>query len=281
MVEAGTTLPRVLILGYGRLGRAFCRRYHDAYQIRGIKRTASPVSPCESVLMPIQSEALRPHLAWADVIIFCPSSGSRGNTGRGDESGVADYRETYLGNMQFVLARLDGRPVRVILIGSTGVYPRQSGSWDEARPIVMDNDRQRVLWETEQALARSGAPYVILRCGGLYGEERDNFGWVRRRTELVSSELTDEPLALVHQDDVCGVIDAVIRRGAVNDIFNVRDDSALSRKRLFGRIAARAGIPIAHDGAPAATDRSIPNDKVKRRLGYRFSAQSILDYLEA
>jgi nucleoside-diphosphate-sugar epimerase len=289
------TAQRVLILGYGRLGQAFCRLYHAAYAIRGIKRTPLPPlpdAPCDVVCTPIHDAALQPHLAWADVVIFCPASGRNGG-GRDGERDAARYRETYLGNMQYLTALMmqasihSGGPRVVILIGSTGVYPRSTGGvWSEERPIPIETPRQEVLLLTEQVLIRSGLPFVILRCGGLYGEGRDNLAWIGRRKELHSTELTDELLSLVHQDDVCGVIDRVIERGVSNEIFNVRDDSALTRKALYTLIAARAGVPILERGpAPAPPvpsvpiDRRIPNDKLKTQLGYRFSRPPMTAYL--
>ena len=280
------TRRRVLILGYGRLGQAFCRLYHSAYEIRGVKRTPlppSPDAPCEIVCAPIQSEAVHPHLAWADVVIFCPASGREGG-GREMEQDAARYRETYLGNMEYVTALIGKaslRPSVVILIGSTGVYPRLTGGvWSEERPIPVESPRQEVLLLTEQALIRSGLPFVILRCGGLYGEGRENFLWLGRKKELPSSELTDEPLSLVHQDDLCGVIDRVIEQGVTREIFNVRDDSAFTRKVLYPMIAARLGVPIVDRGpAPAPIERWIPNDKLKARLHYRFSRPPITAYI--
>lgn len=283
---------RVLILGYGRLGQAFCRLYRTKYQIRGIKRTPltpSSDAPCEVVLLPIRSEALAPHLQWTEVIIFCPSTGRGGGRdggrsgGRGGQSDFAHYRTTYLKNLEFVLdliGRSRSSPRQVILIGSTGVYPQsQGGAWSEEQPIQVESPRQEVLLLTEQALIRSGVPAVILRCGGLYGEGRENFGWLRHKAALQSSEMTEEPIALVHQDDVCGVIDRVIERRVTGEIYNVRDDSTVSRKTLFGAIAARAGLAIIEDGTPPRVNRQIPNAKVKDLLGYEFRRPQITAYL--
>ncbi len=284
---------RVLILGYGRLGQTFCRLYHTTYQIRGIKRTPLPPPAdtwCEVVCLPIQSDALRPHLAWADIVIFCPASGregGRGGGGRDTEQDATRYRETYLGNMDAVLALMEKEsihPAVIVLVGSTGVYPRLSGGvWSEERPIPIETPRQEVLLLTEQALIRSGRPFVILRCGGLYGEGRENLLWIGRKKELLSSELSDEPLSLVHQDEVCGVIQQVIDQGVTGEIFNVRDNSAFTRKTLYPIIAARFGLPIVDRGPapapPAPIGRQIPNGKLTTRLGYRFSRPPITAYL--
>lgn len=289
---------RVLILGYGRLGQAFCRLYHTTYQIHGVKRTPLPPqsaqsdTPCDVVCLPIHSETLQPHLAWADVVVFCPASGREGGReggGRETEQDAARYRETYLGNMDAVLALMamaSIHPSVIVLVGSTGVYPRLPGGvWSEERPIPVETVRQEVLLLTEQALIRSGQPFVILRCGGLYGEGRENFFWLGRRKELPSTELTDEPLSLVHQDDVCGVIAQVIDEGVTREIFNVRDDSTLTRKTLYPMIAARFGVPIVDHGpapvSPALIDRRIPNGKLKTQLGYRFSRPPITAYVAA
>ena len=139
---------RVLILGYGRLGQAFYRLYHAKYDIRGVKRTPLPDEPCEVVRMPMQNEALRPHLEWAEVVILCPSS-DRGDGGRGGESDLAHYRNTYLGNIEFVidLIKRESGSVRCfVLIGSTGIYPTaQGGTWAENRSITIESPRQEVL----------------------------------------------------------------------------------------------------------------------------------------
>jgi len=109
-------------------------------------------------------------MEWADVVLFCPSSG------RGD---LAQYLETYSDNMHYLLKTMRSQDLSVtaiVLIGSTGVYPRsQSKCWEESDAIPEESDRQKVLLETEGALRASGLPYAILRCGGLYGRERGYF----------------------------------------------------------------------------------------------------------
>ncbi|MBI4715139.1 MAG: hypothetical protein HY760_04260, partial [Nitrospirae bacterium] len=213
---------RLLILGYGRLGQAFHRKYHSRYEIRGVKRTPLPDDRCSLILAPIQSDAIVPHLPWAEEILFCPAPGGRGSLDA--EGNLSDYRETYLGNMTFLIDRLRrGKitPRRFILIGSTGIYPRsQEGPWMGDRPIPVETPRQEILLKTEQVLIASGLPYLILRCGGLVGEGRDNFFHLQRRERFRTSEMTDDKIALVDQEDLCDLIDLAIQREIRNEIYN-------------------------------------------------------------
>jgi nucleoside-diphosphate-sugar epimerase len=278
------------VLGFGRLGRALFRLYHDRYDIRGVKRTApDDAAPCPLLLTPIQSAAVDPWLAWAEAIVFCPASG-----GRNDD---AAYRETYLGNLAFVLARLEAlgaAPNPIVLIGSTGVYPKRNGVWTEERAIPVETPRQEVLLATERALIASGRPHAILRCGGIYGDEPGRFERYRALGGVPRAELTDRTIPLVHREDLCDVIHQVIerRRAAApgGDIFNVVDDSNLRQRDWLASVARRLGLPILDGdplsnagvgGASAAHAASAPpvppgegarvsNGKLKQALGFTF-----------
>jgi len=270
---------RVLILGYGALGTAFFRLYNTHYEIRGVKRSPLPDDPCPLVLTPIQGEALRPLVEWAEVIIFCPSSG-RGN--------LACYRETYLDNMVFLLKQIDQQrsPLpTLILIGSTGVYPRsQDKTWHEDDNIPVESDRQEILLGTEQALIKSAVPYAILRSGGLYSLTRGYFYRYIREGKITTSEMSDQWVLSVHQDDLCGVIHKVIeqeRKAPVGEIYNVVDDSQLRRRELARWISQEKGIPILPDGPASPTpERRVSNQKVKEILGYTFQYPSVLTFLQ-
>ena len=259
-------MKRVLILGYGKLGQAFYRLFHSRYEIRGIKRSAVGNDSCPLILTPIQGEETRPHLSWADVIIFSPSSGG-GNQ--------EQFKETYLNNIEGTIESLKNESPstkQLILIGSTGVYPKSKGkTWKEDSTIPIETPRQEILLQTEQVAIQSRHLCVILRCGGLYGPGRGNFSWVSRKGQVNSSELSNQFIALVHQDDVCHIIDQVIESGRSSEVFNVVDDSNLRKRDLFKMVSEETGIPIVSTGpAPPADDRFIDNSKVKQALGFRF-----------
>jgi nucleoside-diphosphate-sugar epimerase len=269
-------MKKVLILGFGSLGRAFHRLFDSRYAILGVRRTPAAGESCPLAFLPIRSEALRPHLEWADVILFCPSSGG------GD---IEQYRDTYLGNMSHLVRTIRENPLsvqQIIAVGSTGVYPKnKEGVWTEDDPVPAESPRQEVLRETETTLMESGLPWVILRCGGLYGPGRNGFSRILSKKELRTSGMSDQPIALIHQDDVCGVIDTAIQEKIQGEIFNAVDDSHLRRSDLERMVADAAGIPIVDDGPPPPSpERVILNTRLKASLGYRFRYSLTPDVLK-
>ena len=268
----------MLILGFGALGAALARRHAGRYAFRGVKRGPIAAPPCPVVTMPISDPRIVEHLVWADHVVFCPAPAA---------SDPATYRATYLDNMAAVTARMAERavtPRSVILISSTGVYPESGDEWiDETRDLAVETERQGILVQTEHALIDNGAPYVIFRCGGLYGEGGDAFRARLAEGRITTAMLSRQFVHFIHLADVCDAIDLAIRRGIVGEIFNLVDDFPIRRVEFYRFLSALYGIPIP-DGGPApavARDRVISNAKAKSRLGLTLSSPRITDYLRA
>lgn len=269
---------RVLILGFGKLGDALARRHGGRYEFRGVKRSPDETAPCPVSSMSLDNPQLVEQMAWADHLVFCPAASS---------SDLDAYRATYLDNMATVTSRLtEARvtPRSIILISSTGVYPESADtSLDERSQPIIESERQHILLQTEHALIDSSLPYVVLRCGGLYGDGRDNFR-SRLADGLISSVmLTRQFVHFIHVHDVCDAIDLAIRRNLTAEIFNLVDDSQIRRIDFYRFVSTLYGLPIADRGpAPnVAHDRVISNAKAKTRLGLTLTSPSITEYLAA
>ncbi len=268
---------KVLILGFGTLGRALARRHGERYEFRGIKRTTIASAPCPVFLVPIADSGIVDHLAWAEHLVFCPAASS---------SDLEAYRATYLDNMVSIAARMVEHrisPRSVILISSTGVYPDSMEEFiDETHEPVVETERQEILLNTERALIDSGLPYVVLRCGGLYGEGRGTFRERLAEGAITSAMLSRQFVHFIHRDDVCDAIDLAIRRNVTGEIFNLVDDSQIRRVEFYRFLSSLYGLPIP-DGGPApevARDRLISNAKAKSQLGLTLSSPRITDYLQ-
>lgn len=235
-------------------------------------------APCPVYSMPLSDPRLVEHLAWADHLVFSPAAGS---------SDLYAYRATYLENMAAVTTRLTEShttPRSLILISSTGVYPESADEpIDETFQPTIESERQEILLQAEHALIDSGLPYVILRCGGLYGEGRDNFRSRLADGLITSTMLTSQFVHFIHVHDVCDAIDLAIRRNLTADVFNLVDDSRIRRKDFYRFIADLYQLPIPDRGsAPAiAHERVISNAKAKTRLGLTLTSPTITGYLTA
>lgn len=273
-----TPAIRVLILGFGKLGDALARRHGSRYEFRGVRRSTVESAPCPVSAIPLDDSRLVEHMAWADHLVFCPSAPS---------SDLDVYRATYVDNMATVTSRLTQArvtPRSMILISSTGVYPESADEpLDEQSQPIIESERQQILLQTEHALIDSGLPYVILRCGGLYGDGRDNFRSRLADGGITSVMLTRQFVHFIHVHDVCDAIDLAIRRNLTAEVFNLVDDSGIRRIDFYRFVSALYGLPIPDRGpAPnVAHDRVISNAKAKTRLGLRLTSPSITDYLTA
>ena len=270
------TGKNLLILGYGLLGAAFFRLYGSDYQIRGVRRSSRKEADPLVVQMSIQDDALRVHVEWADIVIFCPAPGRRE---------VDAYRTTYLENMQFLLQLMTAsRMIRpIILVSSTGVYPRSSDQqWQESDTVPMTSSFQAILLSTENALIESLIPYAILRAAGLYGEERGYAHRVIARGFVNQSDMSDQWVTSVHQDDLCGVIHQVILQNKLGEIYNVVDRTDMTKKHLVEWMVNAFGLRIVSDGPPALTgcNRRIGTDKLTKQLGYIFRYPTVTHFLK-
>lgn len=268
---------KILVLGFGALGAALARCFGTRYEFRGIKRQPIASPPCPVYYMPIADPRLTEHLAWADHVVFCPAPSS---------SDTDLYRAIYLDNMLSLLSMVSEQRLTLcslILISSTAVYPESADALiDETCEPVGDTERQAILLQTERALIDSGIPFIIFRCGGLYGTERDMY-----RTRLVEGRITSAALSrqyvhFIHLTDVCAAIDLAIRHNIRREIFNLVDDSDIRRVDFYRFLSSLYGIPIPEAGAPSSVlrDRRISNAKVKSQLGLTLASPRITDYLQ-
>ena len=203
--------------------------------------------------------------------------------------GLAGYRRSYRDGMRSLLAwAARARPGSLVYTSSTSVYPQ--GTTPGGAPPVLDEAAptdppgratSAVLRETEELLRAAAAPppagrWFILRLAGIYGPGRHRLLDQVRGGEVDGAP--DHLLNLVHRDDVCGALWAVLTAppDLPDGIFNVADDAPSTRREIALWLAARLALPVPRfAGGPAegrrapAPERVISNARLKRLLGWR------------
>lgn len=248
---------RVLVAGGGYLGgeiirllashksgvAVWVRTARSASQLEkaGISSQACDVSSAEEVAVAARKLPWQP-----DAVVICVSSPVGG--------GVDSYRHTYLAGISHLV---DAFPkARPVFISSTSVYGQTDGSEvQESSPAEPAAETSKVLIEAERvALDHDG---IAVRLAGLYGPERS----VLLRKFLEGTARIEDGgqrvINQIHRDDAASaIIHIMTQRPAPNGIFNVADNSPMTQRAFYLRLAGLLDRPLPPEG---------PRDPGKRR----------------
>lgn len=199
------TPRRVLIAGCGDLGTALGLRLHAAgWAVSGLRRHADAlpagITPVSADLgNPASLAGLRGQQF--DHVVLAGAPG-------GFEE--AAYRRVYVDGVGNLLGVLDGAP-GVLMVGSTGVYHQEDGSWvDEDSPTEPRGFSGRALLEGEALLHEAaGTRACVLRLGGIYGPGR-----LRLISEVRAGVgCRQEPVRYtnrIHRDDAAAILEFLL-----------------------------------------------------------------------
>ena len=183
----------------------------------------------------------------------------------------------YFEQCQALLKKLQEYDVcrRVIFTSSTSIYPRCNSEVSESAICPLESERQRVLFECEQLfLTAKGIDACVLRLGGLYGKDRRIGHFLSGKSVTVFEK---EPVNLVHQDDVVGVIMALLEKEASNDVFNVICSDHPSKGELYRFHCQQDGIQCPDfDSGDDFLFKRVSNKKIVTFLSYSFLHPTLL-----
>jgi nucleoside-diphosphate-sugar epimerase len=283
----GNSAKKLVVFGCGYVGTAVAR----AALARGMTVSALTRNPAGAAIL--NAEGVRTVVAdlaadgWhqqltvpVDFVLDCVGSGG---------NGIAGYRHSYYGGMRSILrwAKGVGGFGTCVYTSSTAVYPqgggqqvRETDTDNETAPAVRDlrSEKQSVLRETEQLLAGDGHAFrrwFVLRLAGIYGPQRTHLLTQVRAGSVTGT--SEHQLNIAHRDDVVSAILACFDAPAEvrNEVFNVADDGAATKREVAEWLAARIGVRspqftgTAMAGRTAVPDRIVVNAKLKDMLGWQ------------
>jgi nucleoside-diphosphate-sugar epimerase len=198
---------RVLIAGCGdlgvALGLALCRA---GWEVHGLRRNAALLPESfhriAADLGEPESLAALGGIAFDHLVL----------TGAPGGFEEANYRRVYVDGVRNLLTAVGGEP-SVLMVGSTGVYHQEDGSWvDEDSPTEPRGFSGRALLEGEAVLRDlAGDRASVLRLGGIYGPGR-----LRLISEVRAGVgCPREPVRFtnrIHRDDAAGILQFLLER---------------------------------------------------------------------
>jgi nucleoside-diphosphate-sugar epimerase len=275
---------RLVIFGCGYVGSALARAALAAgASVEALTRNPAKAATLQAaglakvVVADLTSADWHGQIAGgADFVVNCVSSG-----------GPENYRQSYVGGMQSVLAWAERGPASVgtlIYTSSTAVYPQGGGAVvDESVPAEGGTPNGAIIRESEILLQQARPQVVrrhfILRLAGIYGPGRHHLLDQLRAGLAVLGGSGDHRLNLAHRDDIVSAILACLTALAAtgSDIFNVADSVPARRAEVVAWLAERLGRPVpGFDGTTASRrsgapmpDRIISNARIQRVLGWQ------------
>ncbi len=95
----------------------------------------------------------------------------------------------------------------VIFISSTSIYHEKAITTEESSVSKPEEGNNMAILMAEASIKKLNLPYVILRCGGLMGEDRYLAKYFKDKSVIEDAHL---PVNYVHRDDVMAVIHQII-----------------------------------------------------------------------
>ena len=240
-------MPRLLIAGYGFLGKALESKFLSAgWTVDKLNRSGTDSClPCD---LSCQEDVANLSGRY-DLVIHCAASG-----GGGDES----YRKVYLQGVKNLLGRFQG--TRLIFTSSTSVYGQADHSEvTEQSPAIPLTSTARILREAEDLALNAGG--VVARLSGLYGPGRCHvFKNLCRGTARIDGA-GERIMNFIHRDDVANAMFFVGANtgnttvATMSGIFNVTA-RPVSQHDCYAALAAHFDLPM-----PPSIDATQPRKR--------------------
>ncbi len=176
----------------------------------------------------------------------------------------------YVKNIAKFLPYVEQHDIKEVLFtGSTTVYLSLSGLVNEDTPVTPVAEMDRQIMEIEDLLLKNPAfNATVLRLGGLIGEDRHPVTFMALRPEIAEA---NEPVNMVHRDDIIRFVQKLVKKRLPNAVFNVVAP-VLDDKRMFYTKAAKE-FKVA---LPAFAESAAP--KMRRVDGTRIVKYTGIDY---
>ena len=261
-------LSRISVLGCGWLGLPLALSLIDrGYKVKGSTTTESKltkflekgINPYYINLTPIvQARDIRGFME-AELIIINIPPGTRNRSAL-----------FHIEQIQNLKSHLENSSAKyIIYVSSTSIYPNTNGEVKEEDFTEISQAENKTLATAEKMISEiPGKQVTILRCGGLTGYDRLLIRHFAGRKNLTIGE---EPVNLIHRDDVIGIIEAIIEQEKWGELYNICAPMHPLKKDFYMELAERFGYELPEFVFSEQQSYKIVNgEKVVRELNYEY-----------
>ncbi|MCU4154887.1 NAD(P)H-binding protein [Carboxylicivirga sp. A043] len=165
---------------------------------------------------------------------------------------------------------------KVIFISSTSVYPSHNQiAYEDDTEIIKDGEN--ALLDIERAFQSADFDTTVIRFGGLVGGVRYPGRFFAAGKELPGA---NQPVNLIHLDDCIQIIERVLDKDYLGQVFNGVADSHPSRMEFYSLAATLNGQQLLNFNNENEAYKIISNKKTKRLLDISFKHPDLLEMLK-
>jgi nucleoside-diphosphate-sugar epimerase len=156
-----------------------------------------------------------------------------------------------------------------LFISSTSVYADDNSIVTEDTLPEPESESGKQVLEAENLLRENrNFKTTILRFGGLIGGDRHPVKFMAGKKGLANPYA---PVNLIHRDDCIGIINAIIKKDAWNEIFNGVAPQHPTRKDYYTQKAVEMGLALPEfDDSAIPIGKTVKANKAIMELSYRF-----------
>lgn len=162
-----------------------------------------------------------------------------------------------------------------VLIVNIPPFEEQAGwfsSWDVSRTrkiifvsstsVLRESPHQKILMAEEDWVKSSGIPWLIVRPGGLIGENRHPGKYLSGK-KGIKGRL--HPVNIIHHDDVIAFISVAIEKNLTGLEINLVSDEHRSKEEYYSEYCRTNGLPLPEfDVSDMSTGKIISNELMKK-----------------
>ncbi|MDO4727380.1 MAG: NAD(P)-binding domain-containing protein [Bacteroidota bacterium] len=263
-------MKNISILGAGWLGTPLAEKIlQQGHQVKVSTTTTNKQSyfeeqniPCFvfNLDCPIEETTLHDFFKDTDILIITIPPGK-----------TERIEGNYIARIEKIIEQIQIHQIpEVIFTSSTTVYYSLKGLVSEDDKVEPTSEMDRDILQIERLLLdNQHFNASILRLGGLIGNDRHPVYYICQR-ELIND--ANDPVNMVHQEDIIRFVEKMILEPIPNEIFNIVAPISLNRRDFYTQEAQRLGI----GKIPTFVDN--PNAKLRKVSGEKISKRYHLDY---
>ncbi|DAB27358.1 MAG: hypothetical protein A2513_11200 [Sulfurimonas sp. RIFOXYD12_FULL_33_39] len=174
-------------------------------------------------------------------------------------------KDNYLSTLQKIVT-LSKPESKIILMSSTSVYKEFDTDVDESAVIT----KTSLIKEAEDLVTGAKEQVVVLRLGGLMGDDRISGRWKSAK------DFNDGYVNYIHKEDVINIVKSMIEKDITKGVYNLVAPTHPLRSEIHKKNGKDFGFALGN--FEGMSKRRVLSDKLIKDLNYTFLYPNPLDF---